>query len=396
MKTETKNKIDIGNATSKMIILCWVTIFVCNILKFFGYKEFEIPLFKAEINIWLQRIINLFLYNINSIFFFLLIIKRKPKKIECLIIFLIYTIIFMFSLYKVTTPYCFILEILSYICLGIIFIKDIWYKKILETAFISIMIMVYQIITMLYKGINYNPNFFEFIPNTILQVDYYMLLILTVINAFKKGGYLYGRFWKAILVLLSKRQCIKEDVQQNQNDVSQEIGYKLFIIVLSITQIFIVGVVCYFVNNVILEYFIIIISFFIMRQVFGKSYHADSVLACTTLSVIVFTIATRLPLPQWASILCNVFIGCMVAYVMYMWYYYAKYGTKEDIVIHNGMKREDLIYLCEKANLTKIATDRMIMKYVEGKTVKEIAEIESLEIDSIKSSLHRSRKAIQS
>jgi hypothetical protein len=79
-----------------------------------------------------------------------------------------------------------------------------------------------------------------------------------------------------------------------------------------------------------------------------------------------------------------------------MWYYYAKYGTKENIVIHNGMKREDLIYLCEKANLTKIATDRMIMKYVEGKTVKEIAEIESLEIDSIKSSLHRSRKAIQS
>ena len=73
-----KVKIDIGDATSKLIILCWITIFVCNILKFFGYKEFEIPMFNTNINIWLQRLINLFLYDSNSIMF-LLLLQRKVE-----------------------------------------------------------------------------------------------------------------------------------------------------------------------------------------------------------------------------------------------------------------------------------------------------------------------------
>ena len=52
---KNKIKIDIGNATSKLILLCWMTIIVCTVLKFFGYKEFEIPNFDFTINIWLQR-----------------------------------------------------------------------------------------------------------------------------------------------------------------------------------------------------------------------------------------------------------------------------------------------------------------------------------------------------
>ena len=395
MKTETKNKIDIGKASSKLILLCWLTIIFCLILKFFGYKEFEIPLIKYDLNIWLIRFINCAIYVLNGLCLSLILLKRKLTIKELIFISLSNIFIFAFMIFNIFVPYKFVFEIILYLCIGFICIRDKWYKILLEILVITIILSLYQVITMTYKNINVNIIVNGFIENLILQIDYYLMILLTIINCFKRGGYLYER-GATILVFLSKRKCVKESLQQDQNDVQEEIGYKLFIIVLSITQIFIVGTVCYFVNNVILEYFIIIISFFIMRQVFGKSYHADSVLACTTLSVIVFTIATRLPLPQWTSILCNVFIGCMVAYVMYMWYYYAKYGTKEDIVIHNGMKREDLIYLCEKANLTKIATDRMIMKYVEGKTVKEIAEIESLEIDSIKSSLHRSRKAIQS
>ena len=392
---KNKAKIDIAHATSKMILLCWVTIFVCNILKFFGYKEFEIPHFDFTIDIWLQRFINLILYNINAILVMLLLIKRKLKLKEIILIFIIYSILFVLTLFEILVIVVLILEPIIWFATYMVLHKDKWYKLLLETFCVYILMFLYQGATSLYKNFNTNFVVYDFIPSLVLQIDYYALVILGIIHCFKKGGYIYG-YWKTIILILSKRQRIKESVQKNQNDVSQEIGYKLFLIVLSIAQIFLVGTVCYFVNNVILEYFIIIVSFFVMRQVFGKSYHADSVLACTTLSVIVFTIATRLPLPQWLSILCNIFIGCMVAYVMYMWYYYAKYVTKEEIVIRSGMKREDLIYLCERANLTKLATDRMLLKYVEGKSTKEIAVIEGVELESIKSSIRRSRKAIQS
>lgn len=392
---QNKAKIDIAHATSKMILLCWITIFVCTILKFFGYKDFEIPHFDFTINIWLHRFINLILYNCNNLLIILILFKRKLKIKEIISTICIFTILFILSLFESFAIIVFILEPIIWFLLYFLFIKDDWYKHLLDVICVFIIVFIYQGLTMIYKNFNTNLTTYNLIPSLILQIDYYAFMILTIIYVFKKGGYIYG-CWKTFSFILSKRQRIKESVQQNQNDVSQEIGYKIFLVVLSITQIFLVGTICYFVNNVILEYFIIIVSFFVMRQVFGKSYHADSVLACTTLSVIVFTIATRLPLPQWLSILCNIFIGCMVAYVMYMWYYYAKYVTKEEIVIRSGMKREDLIYLCERANLTKLATDRMLLKYVEGKSTKEIAVIEGVELESIKSSIRRSRKAIQS
>ena len=50
--------------------------------------------------------------------------------------------------------------------------------------------------------------------------------------------------------------------------------------------------------------------------------------------------------------------------------------------------------LCRKAHLTKNATDRMIMKYVEGKTYQEIADLECVDIQTIKISINRSRKKI--
>ena len=79
-----------------------------------------------------------------------------------------------------------------------------------------------------------------------------------------------------------------------------------------------------------------------------------------------------------------------------MWYHYAMYVTKEQIVIRNGMKLDDMLYLCNRANLSKLSADRMIMKYVHGLTIKEIADKEGVEPESIKASLRRSRKAIQS
>lgn len=51
--------------------------------------------------------------------------------------------------------------------------------------------------------------------------------------------------------------------------------------------------------------------------------------------------------------------------------------------------------LCKEAKLTNVATNRMIMRYVEKKSYKEIAMIECVEEKSIEQSIRRNRKKLK-
>lgn len=53
-----------------------------------------------------------------------------------------------------------------------------------------------------------------------------------------------------------------------------------------------------------------------------------------------------------------------------------------------------LLLLCKKAKLSKNATDRMMMKYIENKTYQEIADLECVDVQTIKISINRSRHKI--
>ena len=55
-----------------------------------------------------------------------------------------------------------------------------------------------------------------------------------------------------------------------------------------------------------------------MRAFFGMSYHAKTIITCTSLATLVFSIATRVSLPLYISILCNVLIGLLIAYILFI------------------------------------------------------------------------------
>ena len=59
------------------------------------------------------------------------------------------------------------------------------------------------------------------------------------------------------------------------------------------------------------------------------------------------------------------------------------------------LKDEDTLrMLCEEAKLTEESTHRLILRYVYNKKVIEIAEIECVEVDTIKKSISRSLKKL--
>ena len=311
-----KEKYNSNNLNLSLVLLCWGTIIFCLILKLFGSRQFEIPPYTIELQLWQLIAINFLFYSLNGFCFALLLAKRKLKIKEIIIIEIINIFLFIFSNFNITY-FLTLFEIICNFIFGFLLIKEKPFKVFLETLTIIIFVIVFQFITLKYKNLPIfeRLNIYTYL---ILDIDYYLLMFLMIRYCFKKGGLLYVqiflliRRWVSFLVLFSKRKRNQESLPKNQKDlqeVEDEVGYKCFVVILSLFQIVGVGTICYFINKVLIEYFIIIFSFFILRSIFGKSYHANSIIKCTTLSMLVFLTATKITLPKNISILCNVIIG---------------------------------------------------------------------------------------
>ena len=57
-------------------------------------------------------------------------------------------------------------------------------------------------------------------------------------------------------------------------------------------------------------------------------------------------------------------------------------------------KREALIQKCQEAKLSKYATERVILHYIDHKTCRQIARMENVEVETIKQSIRRSRQKL--
>lgn len=335
------------------------------------------PEYTYNLNIWIEMLINLITYEINSVLGIMLLLKKKLNKKQLLITMLGSLVPYTLSLFVVTVYFKIIFEILLTLIIGFMYLKTKKYKVVIETIIVHSIIALFQIISMSYKFINISFVYSNLIVELMLMIDFYIIMILIILKNINKGGLIYDR-WCRFLVVLSNRRCRKESISKNQSvihkeSVESEKGYKLFVVMLSVFQFVLVGTLCYFINNVTWQYIVVFVSFVVMRLCFGKSYHCNSVIACTTLSCVTFISATRLGLPPYISVLCNVLNGCLLAYLMYVFYYFNKYTTAQAITIRKGMSKESLLEVCNVNNLTDLETNILIDYYVNRHKLIRIA-----------------------
>ena len=328
---------------SDLIKLCWFNVIVCLILKLLGSNQFAIPEISSSIdnNLIAKNLIYLVLYVLNGFIFFRTLLKRNMNKSRAIIIIAINILLYLgFMVFSSLINFYSILEILILTIISFVFTKD--KKIIIESIFVSAIFLLYQWLSLITKKLNVRIGYQTFMDSIIFQIDYYMLMLITLFYSIKKGGYLYElvckfiwRRGKAILVFLTKRGSKEKRLQQVEENASSnkvEIGYWVYLVMLSFTQIMLVSVVCYFVYNTILNLLFIFISFVFLRARFGKSYHANTILKCTTLSILTFYIATRCSLPLNISLLSTVFVGLITAFIMHTVYYYTYFiKAKSDI-----------------------------------------------------------------
>ncbi len=154
----------------------------------------------------------------------------------------------------------------------------------------------------------------------------------------------------------------------------------------------------YFLNR-FFQMLIFVLFFEFIQNCFKYRFHADTIVhdpikACRVCKVI--TIGVELLYLAFCngldiSLYSNLFIIFLIAFINCL----LQFSIETFYSKENCLKDKDLLLeLCANANLSQSASNRMMLKYIENKSYEEIAELECVDVDSIKRSISRSKKRI--
>ena len=136
-----------------------------------------------------------------------------------------------------------------------------------------------------------------------------------------------------------------------------------------------------------------------IQNSFKYRFHADTiqhdpikaVKLCKIITIFVEMIYLILCKDLDVSIYSNLFIIFLITLLNAI----LEFALENFLIKKEDLRNESkLLLLCKKAKLSKNATDRMVMKYIKNMTYQEIADLECVDLQTIKISINRSRKKI--
>lgn len=176
----------------RAIILCWIMLVACFILKLFGGNWFEVICTNEHFiyicdfidsHLILKYIIALFVYTIPSFFIILCCSKLpNPNKKQCIIIMTSLLIVWLSQFVSIATKS--ILEFINTIIIPIVLnfdknnkiisLKKSWYKGFIGYA----LIFIFQFISFITKNIGLVIVHDNMLISAILLIDYYIMIAL--------------------------------------------------------------------------------------------------------------------------------------------------------------------------------------------------------------------------
>lgn len=174
--------------------------------------------------------------------------------------------------------------------------------------------------------------------------------------------------------------------------------YRIKELLVYITYNIILLTISYFFDR-FYQMLIFILFYSFIQNCFRYRFHADSiqddpikaVKLCKIITIVVEVTYLIFCENLNISVYSNLFIIFLIALLNCL----LELALETTIVKESALKdKEKLSILCKKAGLTKNATERMFLKYIENKTYQEIADLECVDLQTIKVSINRSRKKI--
>ena len=192
---------------------------------------------------------------------------------------------------------------------------------------ITILMMVAQLISILTRY-NYSIDYVNSpVANTILNLDYLLMLFIVYKLNFMKGGsesWVDG-FQEVQFSSLRKRlnfTKLLERLQESSSsfnkltkvDKAAFVIYFVLSLLWNLFTVVTVILIAYF-NDTIVECIFIITSFWISKRVFGKAFHLKSMAQCFILSNLTYYVLNRITTPIGISILVPIMLGVGLSYI---------------------------------------------------------------------------------
>lgn len=302
-------------------------------------------------NIWyfLSLFIQLYL-------FFKIVCKNKKIFVYSLISTMFLTNIqIIFSLSKYSGEIYFIFSLLVLIIIPIVVDKEV---KIKEQIKYIILISIYQFISAKTRNITVIYDEWNFIIDTILNIDQLLLLLITYIIKSKGGNLLCGLevFYSSLKKIHLKKSLAKlpkslRKFKKLSKEEKMSISIYIFLsLIWNIFTIIFVLIIAKL-NNTFIECLFIITSFWLSKHSFGKPFHLSSMIQCFVVSNVSYYILNRITTPLGISILVPIMLGVGLSYIT------SKFVKKTYKPLYKGMPKE----LFEETILK--VTDKDTQKY---------------------------------
>lgn len=231
----------------------------------------------------------------------------------------------------------------------------------LKRQIIAILIMFfYQFLSLFIRNINIKYENWNFIIDTILNLDQLILLIITERLISKKGEIICGQeaFLSSLRKINLKKSLLKlrKNFQNNLKKFKKKskverltiIIYIFLSLIWNILSVVLILLVAKL-NDTIIECIFILTSFWLSKRFFGKAFHFNSMLICFIVSNSTYYCLNRVTTPVGFSIIIPILLGVGLSYVT------SKFVKKTYSPLYRGMPidvfEETILKIVEKDSI---------------------------------------------
>lgn len=192
--------------------------------------------------------------------------------------------------------------------------------KVIKQIKVVLLMTFYQMLSILIRNVNIKYSDWNFLVDTILNIDQLLLLIISYnINFMGGGTEICGQEAglslqkKTNLKKLHQRLHTKWQNKSKQDKITLIIYVALSLIwnILNLGLILIVAKL----NNTLIECVFILTSFWISKRSFGKPFHLSSMAQCFFVSNLTYYLLNRITTPIGISIVVPVLLGVGLSYI---------------------------------------------------------------------------------
>ena len=302
-------------------------------------------------NLW--YILSLFL---QLHLFFKIVCNKKRIVIYSILATVFLTITqFVFSSNKYSGEIYFIFSMFTLICIPIIAERKFFIKRQIKYI---LLISFYQFISAMTRNITVIYDEWNFIIDTILNIDQLLLLLITYIIKSKGGKLLCGQEVSYSLLKKMNLKRLLKKLQENLHKFKQlpkveklSISIYIFLSLIWNTFTIILIFIIAKLNNTLIECLFIVTSYWLSKHSFGRPFHLSSMVQCFIVSNISYYILNRITTPLGISIFVPILLGVGLSYLT------SKLVKKTYKPLYKGMPKE----LFEETILK--VTDKDSLKY---------------------------------